>query len=175
MLGEKYNPSKPTIVSRWVTDKGLARKLANFFVKNVSTSYISHSELIMGRAATLKSWNKNFHQMIFKELQTKITKRQTKLTNYRIAVATEKAKIIALAIVQFLPKNNNGFIEDFIVDSSRREQGIGSVFLAWIEEEARANGIGRIFLESGINNRPAHHFFESKKYINCSKIFFKVL
>jgi len=175
MPEEKYNPRKPIIICKWVTDKKLARKLANFFVKNVSTPYISHGELITGRATALNSWNKNLFQIIFKELQTKIPKRQTKLTNHRIVVATEKDKIIALAVVHFLPKNNYGFIEDLIVDSSRRGRGIGSVLLAWIEEEARTSRIERIFLESGIHNKLAHHFFEGKKYINCSRIFFKVL
>ena len=175
MPKEKHNSHKPAIIVKWVTDKGLAGKLANFFVKNVSTSYISHGELMTGRATALNSWNKNLYQIVFKELQTKIPKRQTKLTNHQIAIAIEKDKIIALAIVHFFLKNHYGFIEDLIVDPSRRGRGIGSVFLAWIEEEARASGIGRIFLESGIKNRPAHHFFEGKKYTNCSKIFFKVL
>jgi N-acetylglutamate synthase-like GNAT family acetyltransferase len=59
-------------------------------------------------------------------------------------------------------------LEDIVVDSSKRDKGIGQQMLDWIFARAKEEGIARAFLESGKENHDAHHFFERNGFRQVS-------
>ncbi|MGD6964396.1 GNAT family N-acetyltransferase [Fictibacillus phosphorivorans] len=76
-------------------------------------------------------------------------------------------EIVALAGIQM---NNNFyheryvFIHDLITDSSNRSKGYGEKLLHYIHDWARENGAQYVSLESGIQRREAHRFYEEKMH-----------
>ena len=66
-------------------------------------------------------------------------------------------------------------VEDLIVAPAMRGHGVGKAVLDWIAVEARAQGIRRLFLESGITNRRAHDFFEREGFRSVSMVMMKSL
>jgi ribosomal protein S18 acetylase RimI-like enzyme len=62
-----------------------------------------------------------------------------------------------------------------VVAPGFRSSGLGAVLMTAIEAEARARRMKWIFLESGMNNRRAHHFFERNGFSQISCVFVKPL
>lgn len=69
----------------------------------------------------------------------------------------------------------HAILEDVIVDPHARRSGVGAALVAFVEAEARARGLGWVFLESGLRNDRAHAFFTRAGYGPVSKVFAKKL
>jgi N-acetylglutamate synthase-like GNAT family acetyltransferase len=50
-------------------------------------------------------------------------------------------------------------VENIVVDSKLRGQGLGTMLLRWIEENCRARDCSKIMLLSGVERSEAHRFF----------------
>ena len=160
---------------RWCRDATKARALAKLFAANLTGSYISHSELQGPRAISPSKWVENIDDVIESDLLGRVNNpldaapgEMTMLTAYLMVGGAD----VAVFLVTFSRTAHHPYaiLEDMMVDPAARSHGHGSRFLRWIEGEAAARGIRRLFLESGITNDHAHHFFEREGFRKVSVV-----
>jgi GNAT superfamily N-acetyltransferase len=152
----------------WCGDPGEVRRLADFFVRNVTHSYISHSELQFGRARSISQWASHLSEILCAELIERIPVEPG--ATKRAAYALVQGNLAAIALVTFNSEAPIPFIivEDIVVESSMRGCGIGQNLLDWIFSHAKHEGISRAFLESGEANDQAHRFFAQNGFKKVS-------
>jgi GNAT superfamily N-acetyltransferase len=143
-----------------------ARELAEFFVGNLTPSYISHSELQGFRAVRPGVWADKLGSLVHEEIRERL---RAPLAGFPanavwkgVIEAHDEAQLISVALVSLSRQAIVPFaiIEDIVVDHERRDKGIGQAVMDWIVTELRKAAIQRVFLESGETNTAAHHFFE---------------
>ena len=164
----------------WSGEPRRAPELADFFAGNVGPEYISHSELQGPRALSPDRWAENLRELLRAELEPRLHDtgaRAPAATSRPVAIVEADAGIAALALVTFAGGAPVPFavIEDLVVAPAQRSRGIGKALMDWIAAEARARGLYRLFLESGKNNRRAHHFFEREGFETCSIVMMRSL
>ena len=158
----------------WVYPKNKQerRLLANFFIGHVDKNYISHSEILKSRANNSKQWAAQLQERLMNELEV-----YTEGASRRAAIAKDTAtqRIIALSFVEMLPDalKPHAWIHDFMVESSLRQQRIGSQFLLWLEQEFQKHNTQLVIIESSIHNKTAHSFFKHKGFETCSIVMTK--
>jgi GNAT superfamily N-acetyltransferase len=166
----------------WCTDAGRAQEIAEFFARNVigDPSYISHSELQGPRALSPTQWRQPLSGILFEEVKPRLIESANEgvpgQNSKPILTADTGDGIVAVAFVtfdcQWVP---HAVIEDLVVDSSRRNSGIGKAVMDWIASEAKVRNIHRLILESGLTNERAHEFFEREGFVACSKVMMREL
>ena len=156
------------VVMSWCRDGASLEALAAFFKDNITLSYISHSEIMSGRALDAKTWNPKIEAMFRDEIAERLDLPVD--APIRIATAHQDGKLISLAYVTFEKSVPHPYIiiEDVVVDRAIRGGGIGQAMMDWIFAQARSEGIERAFLESGQDNHDAHHFFERNGFHQTS-------
>lgn len=87
----------------------------NFFIEHKTNSYISHSEIISGRAKSTTEWSENFADILSAELDEDDCN--------LITIEDIHNKIIGIAILRIYRKYL--IIEDMIVDGSLRGMSLG--------------------------------------------------
>jgi len=164
----------------WCNDPRRARELADFFARHVGPAYISHSELQGPRALSPVQWHDRLPDILREEMEPRLAQSggvAPGRTSQPILVAESGGAVVGLSFVTF--DGNAGvpfaIIEDLIVDPSRRSQGIGKAILDWIAAEARTREVRRLFLESGVQNERAHHFFEQEGFQTVSVVMMRSL
>ncbi|HWL15335.1 MAG TPA: GNAT family N-acetyltransferase [Opitutus sp.] len=130
-------------------------------MSNVSTCYISHTELWSGRARDFAHWSPKLHKVIAREFRETFRDR-TK----RIAVAERDGELVGLAVVVDLGRY--ALLEDIVIKRQRRGCGVGRRLVRWIFAEMRAAEKASIFLESGGRNVTAHRFFRRQGFRRIS-------
>jgi ribosomal protein S18 acetylase RimI-like enzyme len=152
----------------WCNDGNEVDRLAKFFERNVTQSYISHSELQFGRAETPEKWIDN----LVMKFKTEISERVPCAPGapLRVASAYSGDELVGIAYVTFNASVPIPFLvlEDIVVDQQKRGSGIGQTILDWIFAQAENEGIKRAFLESGKDNHDARHFFERNGFRQVS-------
>jgi GNAT superfamily N-acetyltransferase len=164
----------------WCNDPRRARELAEFFAAHVGTEYVSHSELQGPRALSPDQWRDNLPAILHEEIEPRLAQFEEVdpgPTSQPILVAESDGAVVGLSFVTFAGEAGVPFaiVEDLIVVPSMRGQGIGKAILDWIAAEARARGIRRLFLESGVQNERAHHFFEQEGFQTVSVVMMRSL
>ena len=154
----------------WCGTPSRAAELAAFFARNVGSDYISHAELQGGRALSPTEWRPDLVEILRAEIDAR-------LARGTIAVAEEEGALLALAFITFADEAPAPFaiVEDLIVAPETRGRGVGKTMLDWIAAEARARGIRRLFLESGVKNERAHAFFEREGFRPTSIVMMREL
>jgi len=148
--------------------------LAELFAGNVGTQYISHGEVIDGRANNMNEWKAEIKAIMREELAEAMHSAPDSLKIFsRLAVAQQEGRTVALALVEFHPETKVVILNDIVVDAQLRGQKIGEAMLGWIEAEAKLWGAKFIFLESGKANQSAHHFFERMGFHTTSVVMMK--
>jgi len=165
---------------QWCTDVSRAREISDFFAGNVETSYISHSELQGPRALDPKTWVDNLPVILRKEIRPRIAaigRKGPAKTSKPVLVADYCGRLAGVSLVTFEGEAPVPFaiVEDIVVERRLRDQGIGKGIVDWIVREARSRGIRRLFLESGLTNKKAHHFFERRGFKTCSIVMMRSL
>lgn len=159
----------------WCRDAAQARRLARIFSENVTPSYISHSELQGFRAISPTQWSENIAGQLEADVVSRISNPldapadgQTLLAAALVVDGVETG----VFLVTFSRNAARAFaiLEDMMVLPSARSHGYGSQFLEWITKECASRGIRRMFLESGIENDHAHHFFEREGFEKVSVV-----
>ena len=87
------------------------------------------------------------------------------LEGYHLIALYTENKIVALAGIHMNINFYNQrfvFINDLVTDSSNRSKGYGEKLLEYIHDWARGKGAQYISLESGIQRKEAHRFYEEK-------------
>ncbi len=163
----------------WCRDANEAAELARFFAANISPEYISHSELQGPRALGPGRWRPDIVNVFTREIAERIAKTAGGLpaatASYPVLAARQSRSLCGFALVSLLPRAPvpYGIVEDIVVDEASRHRGLGKAIMGWIECEVAALGCMRLFLESGVTNDHAHHFFEREGFATCSIVMMK--
>ena len=158
--------TKPCEIS-WVEGTDDVRELARFFSDNVSASYISHSEIQTGRADKPGRWAHDLTETLESEMIERLAEPNGSL---KLIQARSDGRLFGLAYVTFVRAARTPFLilEDIVVDRGHRGSGIGQGIVDWLRVAAGSEGIQRFFLESGLDNHKAHHFFEKNGFDQVS-------
>lgn len=137
----------------------------NFFINHKTNSYISHSEILSGRAESATEWSENFAEILATELEEDDCN--------LITIEDIHNQIIGIAILRIYKKYL--IIEDMIIDGNLRGLSLGKKLMDFIHNFATEQKIKALFLESGITNDKAHSFFEKNGFKKVSVTYTKVL
>lgn len=157
------------------TNDDIINKLVKIFVSNVDKNYISHGEVIDGRASNLNEWKSDLSEIMKNEFALIINSDIAGMEYSKVAICKINNCIVGLAIIEFNKFTNVSILSDIIIDKNFQGKNIGSKFILWIEEEIKTNNFNFIFLESGIKNNFAHEFFEKIGYKKSSVVMVKKL
>ncbi|OPC23488.1 acetyltransferase [Elizabethkingia meningoseptica] len=139
--------------------------VVNFFINHKTNSYISHSEILSGRAESATEWSENFAEILATELEEDDCN--------LITIEDIHNQIIGIAILRIYKKYL--IIEDMIIDGNLRGLSLGKKLMDFIHNFATEQKIKALFLESGITNDKAHSFFEKNGFKKVSVTYTKVL
>ncbi|HWA87376.1 MAG TPA: GNAT family N-acetyltransferase, partial [Opitutus sp.] len=157
---------RPRSAVRWLSrkaDRRLLPALAAFFAGNVSTCYISQTELWSGRAPDFAHWSPNLKRVIKAELLDTFARDRTR----RIAVVERAGELVGMAVVVDLGRHY-ALLEDIVIGRENRGSGVGGTLVRWIFRQLREDGKTSVFLESGGRNTAAHRFFERQGFRRVS-------
>ena len=157
---------RPRSVVRWLSrkaDRRLLPALARFFAENVSTCYISQTELWSGRAPDFAHWSPNLRRVIKAELLDTLVRDRAR----RIAVVERAGELVGMAVVVDLGRHY-ALLEDIVVGRENRGSGVGGTLVRWLFRELRKGGKTSVFLESGGRNTAAHRFFKRQGFRRVS-------
>ena len=164
------------IICKWCTlnDISMLDTLVELFVRNVNKQYISHGEVIDGRANNMNEWKLEIKEIMREEFAEAMNSSfDISHTFSKLCILTQEENIVALALVVFYPQTKIAILSDIVVDEPFRGQKIGEAMFHWIETEAKLWGAKSIFLESGLQNKSAHHFFENMGFMTTSVVMIK--
>jgi GNAT superfamily N-acetyltransferase len=162
----------------WCRDIAHARALSRLFEENLTSAYISHSELQGPRALAPDQWAPDVAGTIVSELTERVDNPNdapeggsTQLAGFLKVDAED----VGVFLVTFSRAAAVPFciLEDIVVESRLRAQGYGKHFLDWLYDQCRARQITRVFLESGINNHRAHELFKREGFGAVSVVMMK--
>lgn len=155
--------------TKWLTDTARTEELVDFFIAHKTDSYISHGEIISGRALDSDHWNPDLKAILTHQFNSGFDADHTSKLNILIA-ENDKGKIIGMLIFNIIRGfKNYAVLEDMLLDQSLRGQSLGSTLLEKAVEESRNWNISFIMLESGIGNTGAHHFFNKYGFKKVSE------
>ncbi|WP_027372431.1 GNAT family N-acetyltransferase [Chryseobacterium sp. UNC8MFCol] len=162
--------------TKWLTDKTRVEELVDFFITHKTDSYISHSEIMYGRAIDSEHWNPDLRAVLRAQLMEDYNYDETSKLKILIA-EDENGKIAGMLVFNVIssPFKKYAVLEDMLLDQSVRGQSLGSKLLQEVIEDSKNWGISFIMLESGVNNHGAHHFFEKYGFQKVSESFMLTL
>jgi len=146
--------------------------LAAFFLANTDETYISHGEVLSGRALEPGRWSPDALRLLAAEMHDWAV-RHEHLDQGGVYVAKNGGGLLALALLDVLTHSPWAILEDVVIRKDARGSGLGGKILAFMESEARAGGCARIMLESGAGNTRAHEFFQRRGFAPLSVVMFK--
>lgn len=82
---------------------------------------------------------------------------------YQLAAVLDENSVMAVAGYQLSENLAWGkylYIEDLITNQKNRSSGYGKKLLSWLHDEARKNNCVQLHLDSGIQRKDAHRFYE---------------
>jgi GNAT superfamily N-acetyltransferase len=82
---------------------------------------------------------------------------------YRLVYVEANGGPVAVAGFRILENLVSGrilYVDDLVTLSAERSNGYGAQLLAWLVDRARAEGCQRLELDSGVQRKDAHRFYE---------------
>ena len=140
--------------------------LTRTFSDNLTTSYISHSELQGRRAIRPDQWTGDIKAVLRGEIAERLREPMDGFPPAEfwqgVIEAHEDGEIVGIGFVTLSRKANVpfGVVEDIVVNAKLRSHGRGEAMMEWMIDAFRRADVDRVFLESGITNEKAHHLFE---------------
>lgn len=61
------------------------------------------------------------------------------------------------------------YVEDLVTDENQRSLGAGKKLLTWLDEKAQENNCQQLHLDSGIQRKDAHRFYEREGMMFASR------
>ncbi len=169
------SPTHP-VQFAWCHDATATDAILGILLAYDDPAYISHSELQYGVAEDIGSWAADRAA----KARTYVTGllANTSGDQTMVATATQNGTIVGFALVEISrlnPEQPFATIHDVLFSPSVRGQGFGSALFDWLAEQCRARGVTRFFLESGVDNYRAHHFFEQHGFRQTSIVMMRDL
>lgn len=153
----------------WMTDERHVDETALFFRDNVDPAYISHSELMWGRANAPSEWSPDLLNVLKREFSARVSAEAD--PDKKIACCFVGEALIGVALVDFQTEAPIPFaiLEDIVVARGERGHHVGQSFMRWIFERMKERGVKRAYIESGLHN-PVHHWFEHHGFTQVSVV-----
>lgn len=165
------NNAAPNITFQWATDKNQAAACAAFFCANVNQSYISHSEVLCGRAIDAHTWSPNLQQIVTNEIASASPATLETGKGKAVLTAWDKNICVGLLIVS-ADTGPTGIpyatLDDIVVDKNYRHAHIAQRMCQMAEETLKRLHITQFLLESGKDNAAAHHALERLGFAQIS-------
>lgn len=139
-------------------------KYLSIFKETKHDAYISHGEVLCGRATHDFKWAENINSQMKQEFIYYIFHNK-KYPMFEILVSGE---LIGFAIIEINKKTNSAILSDIMIKKTRQSKGTGKKTLIKIENYLKNKGIDILLLESGIKNKKAHDFFEKNGFTEIS-------
>lgn len=111
------------------------RKAVDFFIENVSEKYISHGEVLCGRATVNFKWSKKLRTLLRNEF---------KENTFLFFLENHIVGLIVLRCVQDI-----AHLEDLVIDRKIRKKGLGGLILEGIHDSVKKQGCKILFLDRG--------------------------
>ena len=158
---------------RWSDDEDDVDRLIDFFISHVDERYISHGEIMDGRAVAPGRWGDELRSVLRREFEPLLG--ESDAEEPRMLLVEDDEELVALGVIEFLPNAYRpfGVLHDLVVHRERRGAGIGSRIYVTIEQEARKEGLATLFLETGLANDQARSFFGRLGFEACSQTMIK--
>jgi GNAT superfamily N-acetyltransferase len=89
--------------------------------------------------------------------------RNQEKAGYRLLLAEEEGGVVAVAgfrIGENLAWGRFLYVDDLVTLPAHRSKGTGSALLSWLKAHAAEQGCGQLHLDSGLQRRDAHRFYE---------------
>ncbi|MFP3831496.1 GNAT family N-acetyltransferase [Chryseobacterium sp. SIMBA_028] len=146
--------------TKWLTDKTRVPELVDFFIAHKTDSYISHSEIMYGRALDSNHWNPDLRAVFTEQLMSDYDYSEASKLHILIA-ENDNGEIVGMLVFNVInsPFKKYAILEDMLLDQAVRGQSLGSTLLEEVIRESKNWNISFIMLESGVDNHGAHHFF----------------
>lgn len=162
--------------TKWLTDKTRIKELVDFFITHKTDSYISHGEMMSGRALDSNHWNPDLEVILTEQLLTDFNSDGTSKLNILIT-ENEDGEIVGMMVFNVIksPFKKYAILEDMLLDQSVRGQSLGSQLLEKAIQESKGWNISFILLESGVNNHGAHNFFSKYGFKKVSESYILTL
>ncbi|RXM51206.1 MULTISPECIES: GNAT family N-acetyltransferase [unclassified Chryseobacterium] len=162
--------------TQWLKDKTRVKELVDFFITHKTDSYISHGEMMSGRAVDTHHWNPDLEVILTEQLLTDFNSDGSSKLNILIA-EDENKEIVGMMVFNIInsPFKKYAILEDMLLDQSVRGQSLGSKLLEKAIEESKSWNISFILLESGVNNHGAHQFFNRYGFKKVSESYILTL
>lgn len=91
--------------------------------------------------------------------------RSQEKTGYQLAFVEQQGGVVAVAgfrVGENLAWGRFLYVDDLVTLLSYRSNGFGASLLSWLREFAVKDGCAQIHLDSGIQRKDAHRFYESE-------------
>lgn len=89
--------------------------------------------------------------------------RKLEQNGYQLAYIAEAGTPVAVAgfhLGESLAWGRYLYVDDLVTLASHRSRGFGSALLTWLGEFAAEHGCGQLHLDSGVQRKDAHRFYE---------------
>ncbi len=160
----------------WCHDAMATDAILGILLAYDDPAYISHSELQYGVAADIGRWAQDRAAKARAYVAGLLA--NTGDDETMVATATQDGTIVGFALVEISRLNAErpfATIHDVLFSPAVRGHGLGSALFDWLAEQCRARSVTRFFLESGVDNHPAHHFFERHGFRQTSIVMMRDL
>lgn len=162
----------------WSNDLSDEKPIVDLFLTQITPQYISHSELQGPRAEAVGKWRVDIARTLHEQVRQALSQDPKAPSTFLVAIATTRF-LAGAAFVSIDQKRQAScpfaILEDIVVHPDAQGSGIGQGLLEWISDDLQHRGIRRLFIESGIENLSAHHFFEKRGFEPISVVMLKEL
>ena len=82
---------------------------------------------------------------------------------YQLAAVLAENSVVALSgfrILQNLAWGKFLYVDDLITDQHHRANGLGKFLVSWLKDEAAKHNCNQLHLDSGVQRKDAHRFYE---------------
>lgn len=147
----------------WCHEPAQAPAILALFMGQLSAHYLSHGELQSPRAIAPGQWSPDLARHMASEIEATLAAYEPGASQ-RIATAHQGDMLVGVAFVSLDEAQRAptpfATLDDLVVSPAARGQGLGQALFGWVCAQLQAQGVQRLFLESGIDNHGAHRLFE---------------
>ena len=97
---------------------------------------------------------------------------------YQLAAVTSKSDVVAVAgfhLRENLAWGKYLYVEDLVSEQDQRSTGLGHILLKWLHNQAKENNCEQLHLDSGIQRKDAHRFYEREGMMFASHHYVTIL
>lgn len=152
-------------------------QVVEMFTAEVGPDFISHSELMYGRADDIGRWAPDLAAVLTAEFAKVLAPPDEAGSLSILTLRSAQGELTGFAVLNHVANSRRPFLvlEDMVVAKSHRGKGLSRLLMDKVEAHARDRGVCRIFLESGAENAHAHDVFERFGFRHISNTFLKQL